>query len=225
MRQALCDVFNGRFQPAATPGDADSQAACAIANPSGGPIVIATESLGSMVTFNALNDISSGGADIQDVFATRLHAIYLLANQIPLLDQAFAQGAVPGLGTPEGEFRDLAAEPDRSALGFLRQLGTDDRTRIERFDRAAGPVLSRDFGAGEIDLVAFVDPNDILGYRLDLKKISDDPALSAFNTTNVVISKTGALLGVVADPRKAHSIAEKNDPTIDWMMTGHNGKL
>ena len=223
MRHALCDVFNGQFRPAATPGDAESRAGCSIADPRGGPIVIATESLGSMITFNALSDISSGGADIQDVFATRLHAIYLLANQIPLLDQAFEHGAVPGLATPARADRLLSAETDRSTLGFLRQLGTDQRTRIERFDRA--PVLSRDFGDGQIDLVAFVDPNDILGYRLNLKEIAADRRLSAFNTTNVVISKTGALLGVVADPRKAHTIAEQHDPTIDWMMTGHNGKL
>lgn len=223
MRQALCDVFDGRFQPAATPGDAETRAGCSIANPRGGPIVIATESLGSMITFNALSDISSGGADIQDVFATRLHAIYLLANQIPLLDQAFSHGAVPALAETEGGFRDLSAETDRSTLGFLRQLGTDQRTRIERFERT--PVLSRDFGDGQIDLVVFVDPNDILGYRLNLKEFAADANLDAYNATNVVISKTGALLGVVADPRKAHSIAEQNDPTIDWMMTGHNGKL
>ena len=223
MRQALCDVFDGRFQPAATPGDAETRAGCSIANPRGGPIVIATESLGSMITFNALSDISSGGADIQDVFATRLHAIYLLANQIPPLDQAFSHGAVPALAETEGGFRDLSAETDRSTLGFLRQLGTDQRTRIERFERT--PVLSRDFGDGQIDLVVFVDPNDILGYRLNLKEIAADANLDAYNATNVVISKTGALLGVVADPREAHSIAEQNDPTIDWMMTGHNGKL
>ena len=117
-------------------------------------------------------------------------------------------------------------EAEATSLEFLRQLGRDSQSQTKRFSRSAeSPVLSRQFGDRQIDLVVFVDPNDILGYRLDLDKIAADDDLRAFNTTNVVISKTGALLGVVADPRKAHSIADQNDPTIDWMMTGHNGKL
>jgi hypothetical protein len=106
------------------------------------PIALITESLGSKILLDAAQAVYEEAADARAAMTQRfasVQMIYLMANQIPLLDMAN-----PVL-------------PHGSSLGHMIGMMNQARSGLppDRLATMAAPTV-----------VAFTDPNDVLSYRL-----------------------------------------------------------
>ena len=180
MRLALCDILGGEVPRTAAAVARRGSTRCPNATGFGGPAVLAPESLGSTILFEAFNDIESAAAQAG---APDIRSIFLASNQLPLL----LQGSVPDPAEVGIATRDTADAGGNSLSTFLNLVAP------------AGPRLL----GGEsvpLELVAITDPNDVFGYRISPEILGrDDIALR-----NVLVSNTPTFLGVIADPIAAH---------------------
>lgn len=210
MRRALCTALGGT--PGATRGGAPGAPASwmdctrmpGAARPPV-PTFLLPESLGSAILFDALVALSCNDSFRHALSDVR--AIYLRANQVPLLAQgsagppcrgrlrlARAPGGSPA--APEalgslGAFLDLYAQPEAA----LRRTRATDR--------------------GPVHLVALTDPNDVLGYRLDPDGVRPD-----FVVSNVLVSNAPTWFGLAANPLAAHRGYDR-DQIARLLRDGH----
>ena len=209
MREAVCAALGGTLRPPADCELSDARAA--------GPMVFVTESLGSKFLFDAVRAIwDAAGAKsptAQGVLAARLaevQMLYMLANQIPILDQA---NPVGGFGpTAAGE----ATAPDRSSLaGFARIISAARREAPEEAAIAvpSGEVLK------PLTVVGFSDPNDILSYRL----LPSGLGVEGARLVNVLVSNDWTYLGLVELPDVAHCGYGQNPHVIGLLVEGYDG--
>ena len=121
------------------------------------PIAVITESLGSKILFDAaratyeeVGQAAGARAAMTQRFAS-VQMIYLMANQIPLLDIASPLPTQLEADAQEG------GAPHSSSLGHMIGVMHGARTAMppERLAAMATPTV-----------VAFTDPNDLLSYRL-----------------------------------------------------------
>ena len=118
-------------------------------------LAFVTESLGSKLLFDAVLEVwadAENGRDkalfdrvAKSLAGTRM--IYMMANQLPLLD-----AAGPAIGLCE-----------RSARPRRRTSGSIARDVFDLLSRLRGWTPS---GTGPMTVVAFSDPNDLLSYRV-----------------------------------------------------------
>ena len=149
-----------------------------------GPLILVTESLGSKITFDALNAMLEGKAAASQVQAARLAAsrlvqVFMVANQLPILglaDQVALDRKTAGL-LP-------AADPLQRFLA-LRQA----------FPRSA----DRRFSA--LTVVALTDPNDLLSYRL----LPSRYATPVVQVADVLVSNRPTYFGLLENPVTAHT--------------------
>lgn len=156
----------------------------AIARQQGGPLILVTESLGSKITFDALNAMlvsQAPGSQVRSAqaAAARLVQVCMVANQLPILGLA---DQVVG-----GE-RSARLLPQADALQrFLTLRGSFARPAQKRF--------------AELTLVALTDPNDLLSYRL----LPSRYASAAVHVADVLVSNQPTYFGLLENPATAHT--------------------
>lgn len=165
-----------------------------------------THSLGSRIVFDVLHPDNVVTAPKQSMAITKVvsntAALYMLANQLPLLDmanEADKSFTAAGSGNQGSAY---------SSLGrFLR-------------DRKPAKVVSQGIGVNQnlpISIAAFSDPNDILSYSLCR---SNMPELhDVDNVADVWIRNTPNLI-LIANPLKAHNGYWGDD--VIKLLTGNN---
>jgi hypothetical protein len=145
------------------------------------PLALIAESLGSKMLTDALfrlRGTDEGKETVRRLFGqTRM--IYLLANQIPMLDLALP-------ADPSPNARSLQ---DDSLRGFVEAI---------RPEPPKGARLALD----NLFVVAFSDPNDILSYRLRKDYFGGREDV---RVVNVISSNAGTLFGLIEHPWDAHT--------------------
>lgn len=148
-----------------------------------------TESLGSKILFDAVNRLATRddgtATPLRDALG-KTRAIYMLANQLPLLRLAEARAGVTTSRVMESELRWFgpAAVPEESAAA------------------ATAPTLQ---------VVAFTDPNDQFSYRLTYASLGEDPRRLAL--FNVIVSNDKTYFGLAENPYPAH-VGYWNNPRV-----------
>jgi hypothetical protein len=163
-----------------------------------GPLVIVSESLGSKLVFDSLNDMLSRPKDdplavVGQRAAARLGLVFMAGNQIPLLGLADA---------PSGK------APGTKAEG----LPVDSLQRFLVLRRGEG--LQRRKALSKLNLVSFTDANDLLSYRL----LRADYVSTDVGLANVLVSNRSAWLGLLEDPFGAH-LGYIENPDLQRLIT------
>jgi hypothetical protein len=183
MAGVVCRFMGGQWQPGTCQGGDSAPDRAFI-----------TESLGSKILFDAVNHLAT--RDIGAVTPLRdalgkTRAIYMLANQLPLLRLAEARTGVATSRVMESELRwfgPAAAPEERSAVAAV---------------------------APSLQVVAFTDPNDQFSYRLTYASLGEDPKRLAL--FNVIVSNDKTYFGLVENPYPAH-IGYWDNPRVPPMV-------
>lgn len=206
--EAVCEAMGGRVEAVS----------CNV--PVGGsPAALAfiTESLGSKLIFDAIGAVWASAEKNDDksaldrvagsLAATR--TIYLVANQLPLLDVA---------GAGAGAMWGASAERPTGTTGPTARSNTRDI--FDLFSRAREQVSAK---TRPMTVVAFSDPNDILSYRIVPEHI--DGNLRDFRVVNVIVSNATTYFNYVERPDTAHCGYSWNPHVLGMMAKGyHAGK-
>jgi hypothetical protein len=199
MKQAVCRELGGKpveGQPCDFTGaEADR------------PIAVVTESLGSKILFDAARAIyeetrrATGERMAMAHRFASVQLIYLMANQIPLLDIA---SPLPP------EFSEVAEDdaPAGSSLGHMIGM-------VHRAQNAMPPDRLAEMARPTV--VAFTDPNDLLSYRL-IPSVLD---VARARLINVIGSNSTTWLGFLERPDAAHCGYTWNATVIGLIARGH----
>lgn len=206
MREAVCATLDGRMV-----GNACDVSAARDPR----PVVFVTESLGSKFLFDAVRDLweASGNRPAnQAALGARLASVrmlFMLANQIPLLDLADAD-----VGPTIARVGPAGASP--SSMGtFLNILSNAKRTaRIAPLAAAPAPITD------SLAVVAFTDPGDLLSYRLLVSKMQLVP--DAVRLFNVIGSNGPNYFGLVERPDTAHCGYAFNAYVVGLLVRGYH---
>jgi hypothetical protein len=179
-KEAVCQAMGGRI---------DDTACDVPEGASPAALAFVTESLGSKLVFDAILSIWAAAERSDDKtaiprLATSLAStrmLYMVANQLPLLDAAGTSVADRAL--------EVALEPTR---GHSR----DVFDVISRARHHAAPT------AKPMTVVAFSDPNDLLSYRIIAGHLAGD--LKDFRVVNVIVSNDTTYFKYVERPDTAH---------------------
>ena len=171
-------------------------------------LAFVTESLGSKLIFDAVLEVWADAENRHDkalfdrvaksLASTRM--IYLMANQLPLLD---ASG--PTIGFVNG-----APGPQRPTSGSSARDVFDLLSRL----RAWTPS-----GTGPLTVVAFSDPNDLLSYRVVPRYLAGD--LRGFRIVNVIVSNGATYFNYVERPDQAHCGYTRNSHVLALVARGY----
>ncbi|MEQ8509107.1 MAG: hypothetical protein RIF37_01940 [Rhodospirillaceae bacterium] len=193
-RKSLCEFLGGRLA---------GTTECKFSGPETPaiPRVLVAESLGSKIIADAVLDLTAASGQ-EDEFSRRLSSIrqiFLLANQLPLLDLADASAAF------------AAGDSSTSALSRLvKRLEESNRTQT----------------GDPIQVVAFTDPNDLLSYRLSEKYLDSDKTdlinvmVSNDWTYTVPFVETLSL----ERPDAAHCDYQRNNTVMALAAVGNPGR-
>ncbi len=168
-------------------------------------VVLVSESLGSKVMFDVVQDImQSSSKSVRETNAQktlgRTRQLVMFANQIPILDLA---GPDPSITTKAR----TASSSETSLQAFMRMLGTQ-QVRIKTEETP----LTR------VKVVAFSDPNDVLSYRLPINYF---PADANADVVNVLVSNDSVILGAIENPLTAHQGYINTDDVVDRFLCGN----
>ena len=197
--EALCNALGGRYVGAD----------CSVPHGEApGALAFIAESLGSKLLFDAVLEVWSDAENGRDkamfervakgLAGTRM--IYLMANQLPLLDVAG-----PAIGFVNG-----APGPQRPTSGSIARDVFDLLSRL----RAWTPS-----GAGPMTVVAFSDPNDLLSYRVVPSHLAG--SLREFRIVNVIVSNDTTYFNYVERPDKAHCGYARNPHVLSMIARGY----
>ncbi|PWF55230.1 hypothetical protein C7C56_002920 [Massilia glaciei] len=154
-----------------------------LADGGGAPLVLIAESLGSKITFDALNAMlvspSREQADAGQDATARLVQVFMAANQLPLL----------GLAEQSIDTRARAARP--AGAGALERF-LELRRALPR---------AQDKRVSALTLVAMTDPNDVLSYRLQPSRY----AAPDVHVADVLVSNKPTWFGLIENPFGAHN--------------------
>jgi hypothetical protein len=201
MNESVCTALGGRFNG----NECDVPAG-------GSPAALAliTESLGSKLVFDSVLHIWNAANASEDKTAIRRLAnsfaatkvMYMLANQVPLLDAA---GSVA---------LDRVLEPQpASAPAKIRTSAGDVFSLLSKARRLALP------GAGPMTVVAFSDPNDLLSYRIVPDHLAED--FKEFRVINVLVSNDSTYFGYLERPDTAHCGYPWNPHVFGMLAKGY----
>ena len=199
MNEAVCEALGGRFDGTEcdVPAGASPEA-----------LALVTESLGSKLLCDAVLHIWNAANNSSDKTAVRRLAtslaaakvMYMLSNQVPLLDSAgsvamdrtLVTGSVPPkMRTSAGDVFSLLSRARRQALP------------------ATGPMT----------VVAFSDPNDLLSYRIIPDHLAED--LKEFRVINVLVSNDATYFGYLERPDMAHCGYPWNPRVFGMLARGY----
>ncbi len=181
MNETVCEALGGRFDGTRCEvSEGDSPAALAFV----------TESLASKLIFDAIlrtwnaaqanPDKAAIGRLANSLAAVRM--MYMLANQVPLLDVAGGaalKAVLPG------------AAPARAHTSTADVFGLLSRAR-----RLSPPATA------PLTVVAFSDPNDLLSYRIVPQHLAEH--FKEFRVINVLVSNDSTYFGYMERPDMAH---------------------
>jgi hypothetical protein len=155
------------------------------------PLFIISESLGSKIAIDALEEIESpeNAKEFAKDVRSHIHAFYLLANQIPILN----------LGA-----RDSNGNPD-----IYQHLKTFANKRNAQ-------RRSKNLSDTPLHVVAFSNPSDLFSYVLPTNAVPREDAI----ISNVVISNDCTYLGVFENPANAHTQYIQNNPVANAIAKG-----
>jgi hypothetical protein len=210
MKAALCTALGGATTPAS--GACDLGAADLEK-----PLAIITESLGSKFLFDAVRTLwleapsAPSGRQALAQRLTSIRAIYLVANQIPLLDIASPLPGEP-VAPPDAARLAARAQPAASSLeGFLQIL------REARGQSGAAGARVSAAALTPPTVVAFTDPNDLLSYRLLPRGLD----LAGAQLVNVIVSNDDTWFGFLERPDTAHCGYAWNRKVIGLIANGY----
>jgi hypothetical protein len=197
--EALCNALGGSYQGTD----------CSVPHGEApGALAFIAESLGSKLLFDAVLEVWADAENGRDkamfervakgLAGTRM--IYLMANQLPLLDVAG-----PAIGFVNG-----APGPQRPTSGSIARDVFDLLSRL----RAWTPS-----GAGPMTVVAFSDPNDLLSYRVVPSHLAG--SLREFRIVNVIVSNDTTYFNYVERPDKAHCGYARNPHVLSMIARGY----
>jgi hypothetical protein len=199
MNEAVCDALGGRF---------DGNECDVARGASPAALALVTESLGSKLLCDAVLHIWDAASNSSDktavnrlansLAATRV--MYMLANQVPLLDAA---GSVA---------LDRTLEPGPAPPKMHTSAG-DVFGLLSRARRLALPAT------GPMTVVAFSDPNDLLSYRIVPAHLAED--LKEFRVINVLVSNDITYFGYLERPDTAHCGYPWNPHVFGMLARGH----
>lgn len=155
--------------------------------------VIISESLGS---FAVLDSADRGPVR---AYLDRTHDLYFFANQFALLELARIDGLVRA-GAAEGAAAAKAAETPTSPLARLSAWGESAQRREAALSEGWRPR----------QVIALSDPNDLLTYYV--------PHLDGVKVVNVLVRNARSLLGLFADPVRAHTAHAANRRVWDVLL-------
>lgn len=170
------------------------------------PIFLIPESLGSKVVFDAYRQVEVAGRVARAEALGPVGGIHLVTNQVLLLDQA-------GIAPQDGQIF-----TQRSGA----QAGGSISPSLDSFlaDAVGGlsPQSIRTTRPTKVPVVAYTDPNDVLGYRL-----LPDGDFDSTTVVNVLLSNTGSFLPgapIIANPIDAHRGAESQSAIFEMILDG-----
>jgi hypothetical protein len=155
------------------------------------PLFIISESLGSKIAVDSLEEIESlkSAQEFAKDVRSHIHALYLLANQIPILNL----GAHHADGSPD-------------IYEHLKKFANKRRTHRH----------TRNLTDTPLHVVAFSDPSDVFSYVLPKDAVPREDAI----ISNVIVSNDCILLGIYKDPAKAHTLYIQNSPVANAIARG-----
>ena len=171
------------------------------------PLVLVSASLGSKIIFDALSDmLTAAGRSDEKVagrnLSERLALVYMEANQMPILGLA-DQDIGAYLSPPAGSNAKAQDTGQKDSLqAFLRQ-----RQRLDAKD-----------AFGELKIVAFSDPNDLLSYRLLSSRYASEKNI-AF--ADVLVSNDSSYFGLFENPWSAHTAYGQNPDVARFIACGN----
>jgi hypothetical protein len=179
------------------------------------PVVFVSESLGSKIMFDAIRTIwnnasSAGDATSLDALAQRLASVdtvFLMANQIPLLDAAGSSPTAVAAGA--------AAAPKRSAIADLVHTLNAARNHMHQRHPEVAAL-------NPLTIVAFTDPNDLLSYRLHPAELGLTPAEATL--VNVIVSNDDTYVWYLENPLNAHCGYAWNNAVIGMVAKGYHAE-
>jgi hypothetical protein len=198
--EAVCEAMGGR---------ADGPV-CDI-SPGRSPVALAfvTESLGSKLLFDAILEIWAAAETSEDRTAVdrvanslaNTRMVYMVANQLPLLDAAGS--SIAGVAREQPATRS----------------NTKDVFHLISRARAKMPPTT-----DPMTVVAFSDPNDLLTYRIVPGHLSGN--LKDFRVVNVIVSNDTTYFDYVERPDTAHCGYTWNPHVFGMLAQGyHAGKV
>lgn len=200
MRKAVCRTLGGTT---GATGPCDLSGA-----PAPRRIAFVTESIGSKILFDALRDLWASAlpdsglegparkGETRSALARRsaqVSVIFMVANQLPLLDQASPLAPV-----------NMPYEFSLKAVGDLV---------AESRSETVSP------GLPNLTIVAFSDPNDLLSFRLP--ETLAKPAMTRL--VNVTVSNAWTFFGLVERPLLAHCTYMQNPVVVGIITHGYHG--
>ncbi len=174
-----------------------------------------TYSLGSYMTFDTLRSLrrasEAGGRfgisrQQVDRLARQTTRIYMLANQLPLLE-------LTELSQPVAAAAPHEAPPTRARLRALLypagqppKLGSPLRDFIGMREPPAGKAPGAKLPLPKrLQIVAFSDPNDLLSFPLEPRNYTNSSPADPVTAANVnIIIAHWSLFGIVSNPAQAH---------------------
>jgi hypothetical protein len=181
MNEAVCGALGGRF----------AGESCDVpAGESPAALALVTESLGSKLLFDAVVTIWNAAEASPDKTAidrvahslAAIKVMYMLANQVPLLDAAGSMALEKALDPMPVEQKIHGST--HAAFSLLSKA----RTRA--------PAMR------PITVVAFSDPNDLLSYRIVPAHLAEN--VKEFRVVNVLVSNGATYFAYVERPDTAH---------------------
>ena len=149
----------------------------AVATSKSEPLFVVSESLGSKIIIDSLQELETNKKAAEFAKNTRSHtgALFLLANQVPLLNLGARGNSTSG--TPD-------------AYAHLKAFATARTSSRQEHSLAQVPI----------HIVAFSDPNDLLTYQLPKDSLSRDDAI----IINIIVSNDATYLWLIESPAAAH---------------------
>ena len=177
-----------------------------------GPLVIVSESLGSKLAFDALEEMTSGagatsrtkqaGNEVLD----RLALVFMGANQMPIL----------GLADQDAGDNNSSTAEEISVQGSVGDsLQRLLKIKSERGRSRAGASVATP-AAPAMTLVAYTDPNDLLSYRLQPSRYN----IPGIAVADVLVSNSSTYLGLIERPDRAHTGYIFNKSVTDLIACG-----
>lgn len=191
-------------------------------------------SLGSRLLFDTLSPAQqpdlmaaeSETAVLAKTFAlARTREVYLLANQWPLLGisrlQARRAGAISAEGPLPGKVQNACGD-DVSAFAFIRCVR--GAPPISADDDPVKPPLAAEVSAlqalGPLKVIAFRDPNDLLGFRAGDHLDTRNAQSSGLDIIEVTNRNATEYLWLFANPKAAHANEHKHSRSLRLIMCG-----
>ena len=214
------------------------------------PIVLVTESLGSALVFDTLFNLNKQSGARKDAAlrtAANIRAVYMLANQLPLIELTDVNGPVfkgwldqfpcqntnaPAVPPVRLSPLYIETEPDcpisaDCPVDANRPVRDDIPVGLEAFLSIRAEILEAEqsdyyqqLQSDELEFVALSDPNDLLTYWLTerFKKSCESPGVKY---TNVIVRNAQFnWLFVFANPVKAHTGFSGNESVIEFLVRG-----